>query len=553
MPLDAEAWALDGTASAMAGDYSRSERSYRKSIQIQPAVYSTHTNLGNVLKATGKPAEAETHYRSSLAIRQDNPQALNNLAVLLMEKGELTDAKALLSRAIELAPSMPQARNNLGNLCLAENDLPGAEVAYRAALETDPDYVDALLNLAGVQASLARFDEAERNFRRALALAPDRPAVAGGLARLLERVNRNGDAYDLIAPFIAAGTDNAEILTAFAALADWHGDPQRAIRLLETALPGQDSERHRSDLHFALGDLYDRQGDYAAAFRHYTAANRPGAAAFDIRKEQSLFGEVIRLFGRERFRACPDSGNRTRLPVFVVGMPRSGTTLVEQIVASHPLVAAAGEQDFIDRSLRERCAASGPDSSFSQVMEHLMNRETLDEMARQYLGLLRPFYRDEARVTDKNPHNFMHIGLIARMFPEAGIIHCTRDPRDTCLSIYFKQFSAEYSYASSLDSLAAYYRLYEALMAHWSQALSIRMLEVNYESLVEDQEGVTRTMLDFLGLPWDASCLRFNENRRAIATPSYQQVRKPIYRNSVGRWKNYAPFLGDFLQESGTG
>ena len=242
----------------------------------------------------------------------------------------------------------------------------------------------------------------------------------------------------------------------------------------------------------------------------------------------------------------PRSANRSKLPVFIVGMPRSGTSLVEQILASHPQVCGAGELEDAHGMTVTLATMLGGKIAYPACLTSAKRRH-LDELAQRYLAKLSKFSRTAMRVTDKMPHNFMALGLIELLFPGAHIIHCKRDPVDTCLSIYGLEFNTNHPYADNLEHLGAYYLEYLRLMEHWKTVLSVPILEVQYEELVADQEGVSRQMVEFCGLPWDVRCLNFHQAERVVTTHSYDQVRRPIYKQSVARWKNYESHLAPLI------
>jgi hypothetical protein len=303
----------------------------------------------------------------------------------------------------------------------------------------------------------------------------------------------------------------------------------------------------RQALHFAAGEFLDRQEKYDAAFEHFHRANALSGLRFDASAHAAHIDGLIRAYSAEAMKALPRATHGSQRPVFIVGMPRSGTSLVEQILSSHPAVFGAGELNDVN-------------ALAAQLPEHLHTRQPypaclgeltgarLDTLAAGYLRRLQDLDAQASRVTDKMPHNYLHLGLINLLFPEARVIHCTRDPRDTCLSIYFQSFSPAHSYATNLANLGFYFREYLRLMEHWRRVLEVRMMEVNYEELVADVEGVSRRMVAFCGLDWDPACLEFQASGRRVSTASYEQVRQPVYTRSAGRWRHYARHLEPLFQ-----
>jgi len=308
----------------------------------------------------------------------------------------------------------------------------------------------------------------------------------------------------------------------------------------------------RKSLLFSLGYLADKLGRYEAAFAWYRQGNELKAMRYDGPASRKWFDNLMLNFSPERMAALPKASIPTSLPVFILGMPRSGTSLVEQILASHPQVYGAGELDLVKET-----AVALPKTLHTGVPYpfclQALHQEAVEELSRQYQESLLRLAGDRpvVHVTDKMPHNFMQVGLIRLLFPEAPIIHCRRDPLDNCLSIYFQDFSGLHPYSYNLGDLGHYYCLYERLMAHWSDTLGITMFEVGYEEMVADHEAMSRKIIDHCGLAWDNRCLEFHKTNRLVNTASYQQVREPIYKKSAGRWQNYAKHLQPLIESLG--
>jgi hypothetical protein len=302
------------------------------------------------------------------------------------------------------------------------------------------------------------------------------------------------------------------------------------------------SRERRSAAHFSLGRLYDRAGDYNRAFVHFQAGNNLKPSDFDRGEFTRFIDDLINTFDVDFMRNAPCAHHGSRRPVFIVGMPRSGTSLVEQILASHPEVCGGGELEDIRHIAFGAGAWLGSSHTYPRVVRELAAADC-DTLAAGYLKKLAVLSPQARCVTDKMPQNFLALGLIALLFPEARVIHCLRDPLDTCLSCYFHDFTGYHPYAYRLEGLGFYYRQYQRLMRHWRAVLPIPMLDVVYEDLVADPEAGIRQLLAFCELDWDERCLRFYESERIVHTSSYQQVRRPIYKSSLGRWRHYAAHL----------
>jgi hypothetical protein len=295
---------------------------------------------------------------------------------------------------------------------------------------------------------------------------------------------------------------------------------------------------------FAMGDLHDSLGDHAAAFKWYQRGNDNVGAVYDPALNSAAIDRMISAWTPQAVAAAPKSQARSDRPVFIVGMPRSGTSLVEQILASHPDVFGAGEQSDVPFLARQLGAEFINGLPMLTAPPPSTGAAALTEAAQAYLARLGRMEPGAARVTDKLTLNFLHLGLIRLAFPGARVIHCVRDPLDTCISCYTRRFVGSMAFAYSLTSLGLFYRDYVRLMGHWKQALDMPILDVVYEDLIAGQEAVSRGMVEFIGLPWNDACLKFNENRRQTVTASSRQVRQPLYQTAVRRHRKYDAYLG---------
>lgn len=421
------------------------------------------------------------------------------------------DAVAQLEEAIRLKPEFASAHGTLGRLLLVRGDIEGALAHARRAVELEPGGPDLRTGLASALAANRQTEEAWEIVDRLLREAHETTRLALQFATMAPEKHREAEALALV---------------------------ERVLARSEAALP-----RWRASLHFAAANLLDRLERYDEAFEQAERAHALRGTQYDIGQAARPVHTFIAYFNRPTMRRLPRATHGSQTPVFIVGLPRSGTTLVEQIIASHPMAYGAGELEWIFglwESAVRQCAPAA--AGITQCLD-AMSVAQANALADEYLKPLQALCPGAARITDKMPTNFLHLGLIAILFPQARVIHCRRDPLDTCLSCYLTDFAAGHDFACSLKSLGEFYRLYSQLMAHWREALDLRMLEVDYEAVVGDLEGQTRRLLDFLDLPWDERCLRFFENSRFVATASTAQVRRPIYEKSVGRSENYRKHL----------
>ncbi len=527
------------------------EAAYREAVRIRPDYMRAHANLGYLLQRAGRLEAAVESFRAALTHEPENPEFLGNLGTALSLLDRHDEAIRMFQEAVRLKPDWVETWCTLGDTWAAKgetSDVREAERCYREASRLQPGSAEICIELGLILRHLHRYDEAEEQLRRALALQPEHPHALAGLASLLEFKGEPEKSYELLRPAIEAAPDDIHVALAFADVARRADRSAEAIAMLERCLPRAGDAKLRADTHFALGQLYDKARDYRQAFAHYDTTKRLDkkrlAVHFDAENNRMQFALLTTEFCAETLACRPRATNRSHLPVFIVGMPRSGTSLVEQILASHPQVHGAGELEDISLIYKDLPRLLETDLPFPRCMA-LLKRKTLDQIAQRYLNRLARLGGTAMRVTDKMPHNFLLLGLIDHLFPGARVIHVHRDPMDTCLSIYFQRFNAEHPYAFALADLGRYYRQYEGLMAHWRALLRLPLLDVRYEELVSDPEAMVRRLLAFCDLEWDERCLRFHESKRLVSTPSYDQVRQPLYRSSVERWRRYEPWLGE--------
>jgi tetratricopeptide (TPR) repeat protein len=489
------------------GAYSEAIAIYQKLLKRDPRHPDALNNLGTALFKTGFYAEAEEHFREATRLHPEFAGAHSNLGEVLRTQGQFLEAETWLRRAIKLNPKHVEARNNLGLTLVFLSRLRDAANQFRKTLKIAPRNAGALFGMGQVAAIEGRFDEAKAMFDRALEANPQMASAWAGMATLRR-----------MTPSDAAWLERAQQIVA------------SGISPFEEA-----------DLRFAIGKYYDDVGDFTQAFQSYKRANelqKAAAADYQPRARIEFVNDLMRVYTRESMSNVALASD-SMTPIFVVGMPRSGTSLLEQIVASHPAAKGAGELGFWSRALHEHEAA---------VRQGLLDQSTRKKLADAYLLALQARCGDSLRIVDKTPLNSDNLGIIHSVFPNARIIYMQRDPIDTCLSCYFQKFSAEMDFAMDLTDLAHFYGEHQRLMAHWRAVLPPgTILEVPYAELVARQELWTRRILEFLGLGWNEQCLDFHRTSRLVATASFWQVRQPIFENSVARWRNYEKFIAPLL------
>ncbi len=576
-------WNNLGIVLQEAGKFEESRVCLERVIALQPDWADAHNNLANTCRRLGRLDLAEPHYRQALALNPEYAEAHSNLAFLLSTQGRYDAAAAEAQCAIELSPGLVDAYLNLAEVeasrhhyeaALRALDMlrafapqhPAALVAYaktlrqlernadalgfaREAVALAPHSAEAHQTLAAVLQSLGQTDEALAEFERAAQL-PGSVAEDAlvGCAMLLMEAGRKAEALAAFDRALVVFPDSAKILAARAEARKFiEGDQDFAV--LEAFLA--EGERRplpdRISAHFALGKAYLDTRDADRAFAHLENANRlkRGTFAYDSAATGQWMLRIAETFDSALFERLSGAGAPSELPVFIVGMPRSGTTLVEQVLSSHSQVTGAGELSALRLVIDQ--AGAFPD------MMGTLTRDDAAQLGHAYLDRITPLSHGRARLIDKMPANFLYAGLIPLILPGARIIHCRRNPVDTCLSCYTKQFAGEQRFTYEQTELGEFYRYYDALMAHWRQVLPAdRFIEVEYESVVDDLNAEARRLVDFLGLPWEEGCLKFHENRRVVRTASVNQVRQPIYTTSKGRWQQYASHLAPLLAALGT-
>jgi tetratricopeptide (TPR) repeat protein len=506
--------------------------------------------LGLARLMLGRTGEAEAVFRQALELEPANLEARNGLAVALKRLSRPAEAEPLLRAALESAPQDADTLTNLGDILNTLGRHEEAVPYLERAASLNPRGVEALNNLAVSLEALERFDEAAAYLDCALAINPSYTPALNNLANDLLRRGRDQEAAACFGRILAIEPRHVPAWYALAARTRHKFEDEELRRLEELVDDPRLAPATRGLLQFGLAAVYDRMRQPEAAMRHALAANQARrledaerGTRFDRKRHAVLVDETIRAFPAEIFQQMESSGCESEVPVFVLGMPRSGTTLVEQILSSHPQARGAGELDDM-LLLSKRLLGERPAESLPALAGRPLRDAALKQLARyQAIGA------SARRVVDKTTLNFLHLGLIALLFPKARVIHCLRDARDTCLSCFFHNFASQgLNFTFDLADLGAFHREYERLMRHWRAVLPLRMLDVPYENLVSEPERWSRAMVEFCGLSWDERCLDFHRSERIIQTASAQQVREPVHRRSIGRWQPYAPQLRPLLE-----
>ena len=506
---DIESLLVKADAFVARGEFAQAMECYADAVKVDPRHAVSHNNLGAALVKLGRYKEAEGEFRRAIGIREGYPEAHGNLGSVLRALGRPTEAETQLRRALKLKPAYVDALSSLGLTLVLLARLREARECFEKVLRVAPRHAEALSGQAQLAGIEGRFDEAEAAYRRALEVDPRTAAAWAALAHLRR-----------MTPADRAWLRSAEDIA------------ERGLGVLDEA-----------NVRYAIGKYYDDVGDYPRAFRNFQRANelqKGVARPYDREAHARYVDDLIRAYTRENLAGARAGASDSTRPVFVVGMPRSGTSLIEQIIAAHPAAYGAGELTYWAYAVRRH--------------EHTLRQAPPGEaltrkLAAGYLKVIEQHSADAPRVVNKTPYNADRLGIIHAVLPKARSIYVRRDPIDTCLSCYFQQLLPSQEFAMDLADLAHYYRQHHRLLEHWRRVLPAgTLLEVPYAGLIADQEKWSRKIIDFLGLEWDERCLDFHRIPRPVVTASYWQVRQKIYKTSVGRWRNYQKFIAPLLE-----
>lgn len=490
---------------------------YRKALEQNPNYVDAINNLGIALKELGEYAEAIELFKRAIQLKPDFPDTYTFLGTTYIDRKRTDEAMAMVQQALRLAPRNPENQNLLARVYFEMDRVDDALKANDAALALKPTMHDAYNNRGNMLKEVGRMEEAEAAFRRALEIKPN---LYGSYVNFAETVKMQLD--DPIAQRLAGFAANIE------------------------AVPPRD----RHFVRFAYGRVLDDNKKHEAAMEQFLDGCRikRRMIRYDEQSALGLFDRIAKTFTPELIQKKQGGGDPSELPIFVLGMPRSGTTLVEQIIAAHPMVHGAGELAEMGSVVKSLMGPQRQPLPYPEVVPAL-GPQQLAQIGRSYVERLQAYAPQAQRITDKMPSNYYYVGLIHLALPNAKIIHTIRNPMDTGISCLTKLFTGDLNYSYDQREFARYYRKYHALMAHWRQVLPPgSFLDVVYEDVVADTEGQARRILEFLGLPWDPACLEFHSLDRPIKTASAMQVRQPIYKASVERWRRYGAQMNPLVE-----
>ena len=527
------------------GDWKKAEAAYRVLTRLVPQDDTFWQHLGQMLMEQGNTEEAEQVYRKATGLAESNPEYWKSLGIALLKlcrPGDVEEAVRCFRKVIAADPGDAEGHNNLGIALGLLNRRDEALAAARTATKLDPRSWQPWLNLAQIYLTNDEVENALEVYQHGIELATDKDMFNVTLGHTLNLLGKFDTAITFFRRAYEKNPKDLGLLSQFITHQKFTSTDDPLLMKARAAVDASTDEGEEIiSLCFALGKIMDKLAQYDAAFAYYHRANRlrTQSMQFDRESHRQFIDSLIQQYDAAAFEKLRALGNPSETPIYIVGMPRSGTTLTEQIIASHPAVAGGGERGFWGIIEKER-AGKGR-----------LDKDAIGSIAQACLADLagvKAAGKQTSRVTDKMPHNFLRVGLIHAVFPNARIIHVRRHPVDNCLSIYFQNFKGDHPYAYDLENLAYYRQEYERLMQHWREVMPAdRYFEFNYEDLVADQEGMSRKLIDFCGLKWDDTCLNYHENERAIKTASIWQVRQKIYTTSVERWRHYAPHISPLM------
>ena len=536
------------------GEVAEAEGLLRRTVRSAPEMVEARFLLGRMAEAGGRGDEALAAYKETVRLDPAHTEALRHTGDILSDMGRLADALVAYRDAIEIEPNRCTLQTSVGSVCHALGLPRAAEAHLLNAVELNAGDIDARVALGKLQADYGRVDEAERCFDIALRMGPG--YIPARLARIgvREKSGRHREAKAEALEILADAPDHPYLLNLLGRLARGERETSDIIDRIEIRLRDGRSVPKivQGMLQFTLGQLYDTRGEYDAAFRCFKDGNDWRAAQNAYRKDTvaSRFRRQREVFSKVVCGRASDGGDLGDKIIFIVGMPRSGTSLAEQILATHPDVYACGELVELGE-IAQSSQLGFREEREPQLKAPEVRTEEVERMAGQYLAALPLEAGSALRVTDKMPHNFEHLGMISLLFPKARIVHCRRSPLDTSLSCFMQNFLEGNAFSYDLGDCGHFYRQYAGLMDHWRSVFEEPFFELQYETLVADPEPTVRALLEYCGLPWNDACLRFHENPRVVHTASYKQVREPFYTRSVGRWRHYAAYLTPLVEELG--
>ena len=536
-------------------------QNYDKAIKIYSQIIEVNSNCdeaylyrGELYGKIGQIDNALTDVLMAINIDPDYYEAYLSLAALYESQDNFDNAIKTCQKAIELKKDNRTAVIKCIQLLEVSADKylsihqPDKAVEnYKKATEYAPGNLNLLYKYAFSLMRIGNFEKAHKCIDEVLQRDSNHVPTRSLLVAVYEKTGQTDKGWQEINALFNTYPGNAYIAITYGkyglrAEQQLITIPKLQHVLRQSGLKADDE----LSLHMLLGKLYDSIYDYKNAFTHFSQANNLKYNNYDVSTFETQVSNIISFYSKEKYSALPDSTNDSSDCIFILGMPRSGTSLIEQIVSSHSKVHGGGELQYVPQMMHT-IQTSRPGIEFPQVLSEI-NKAELDSYANDLLSSLKALSPETQKITDKLPHNFLFIGLIHKLLPNAKIINCVRDPIDNCLSCYFQHFGGYHPYAYNLSNLGKYYLQYQRLMSHWETTLEIPILNMRYEDVVNDTGTQVKNILSYLDLDWEDGCLEYYKNKRTVNTASYTQVERKIYKGAINRWKNYEPFISELIR-----
>jgi tetratricopeptide (TPR) repeat protein len=547
MPGRTQARVALARALGESGHVAESEDNIREAMERDPA----QAALTRAEKALGESRmeEAEKLLRELLAGDPDNVRALRLLATIAIEAGRYKPALKLLQRAVSLEPGFVPGWNELANLHMKQDNYDEALKAVQRSIEMDPRLVQSHITLGNLLTRAQRHEESLDAYRTALEINPRNAGALSGMGHVLKTIGRQEEAIETYRECIELHPAYGEAYWSLANLKTFRFT-EHEVRVMEDMVRQEElPDEPKVNFYVSLGKHYENEENYEAAFEHYRKGNdlRRTHEIYDPVQTQVIHDRMIEVFDQDFFEQRQGWGDPDDSPILIVGLPRSGSTLIEQILASHSMVEGTMELPDLSRATAEISRQAPGRNEYPEAVKPL-GEAAVRHLGESYISSTQRYRSGLPHFIDKMPNNFVHIGFLNLVLPNARVIDARRHPLDSCLGSYKQLFFKGQSFTYEQFELGHYYLQYRRIMDHWNDVLPGKVLEVNYEDMVTDQENQTRRILDYCGLPWEDQCLRFYETERAINTASSEQVRQPIYTKALNFWRNYEPYLGELIE-----
>mgnify|MGYP006127003373 CR=1 FL=1 len=526
-----------GVAAHKTNKFNEAEKIYRAILQIDPMNAAVHSNLGVMLYKLGRLNEAESSYKKLISQKPKHAEAHCNLGVIQQELNKLEESEVSFKKVIELNPDYVVAYNNLSNTLKKLGKLDEAETNYRTAIILKSDYVEAYYNLSVMLQEMDRLEESEIGCKKAIELKPKYAEAYNNLGIIHQKCGRIEKAKENYKKAIDFKPNYTEAHFNLSQIKSFTKEDEQFIKLQNLYLDKTITDEQRCHLGFALGKASEDLNQLDKSFKYYFEGNmfRKKSLTYNISQDIGTFNQLKKSYSAIKKKSLKTLNlyNEQR-PIFVLGMPRSGTTLIEHIISAHSKVTGAGELSYIEQF---------GDATARGISK--INTKIILDFRKRYLQKLKKLSNGNAIITDKMTVNFKYIGLICSAFPDAKIVHVQRNSKATCWGNYKQLFSNKESlnFSYDLDDITTYYRLYQDLMQFWDVQCGDRIYNLKYEALTRNQEDETRKLIQYLGLNWEDECLAPQDNNRSVGTASSKQIRQKVYQGSSLKWKKFEPFL----------